>query len=477
MRALGFCVTIEHARFMADQFAMRGISARAIWGDSTPDDRRSALADLASGAIAVLFTVDLFNEGIDLPDVDTLLMIRPTESGTLFLQQLGRGLRRAEGKAECTVLDFVGLHRREFRFDLRYRALLGGSRHDLQRQIERNFPFLPAGCHFELDPVARDVVLSSIRNAIPTRWQERVAELRSTGDVRLSEFLEQSGLELDDIYANNRSWSELRRAAGLPTLPAGDTEVPLLRAIGRLLHIDDDERIDRFRQFATNPAQVDVDALDERSRRLLRMLLASMFTDAASATLQEAWTRLRAHPQVRAELAELLDELDARVDHIQPILSTTEHLPLHVHARYTRLEIQAAFKDGDKLRPPRWDSGVKWLPNEKTDVFVFTLDKTSGDFSPTTRYQDYAISPDLIHWESQSRTTVASETGQRYVRHVELGTSVVLFARVRADERAFWCLGPATYVDHEGERPIAITWRLQRRLPADLYTAFAAAVA
>ena len=79
----------------------------------------------------------------------------------------------------------MGLHRREFRFDLRYRALLGGSRNDLQRQIDRNFPFLPAGCHFELDPVARDVVLASIRNAIPTRWQERVAELQSIGDVSL----------------------------------------------------------------------------------------------------------------------------------------------------------------------------------------------------------------------------------------------------------------------------------------------------
>jgi superfamily II DNA or RNA helicase len=477
MRALGFCVSIEHARFMAEQFVLRGIPARAVWGDSAPEARHSALADLASGEIAVLFTVDLFNEGIDVPYVDTLLMVRPTESGTLFLQQLGRGLRRAEGKADCTVLDFVGLHRREFRFDLRYRALLDGSRHDLQRQIEQNFPFLPAGCHFELDPVAREVVLASIRNAIPTRWKERVAELQSTGDVSLPKFLEQSGLELDDIYANNRSWSELGRAAGFETLPAGDSETPLLRAVGRLLHIDDDERINRYREFATSSTLIDVDALGDRDRRLLRMFLASMFTDAASATLQEWWTRLRAHPQVCAELAELLDELATRVDHIQPVLSTSKHVPLHVHARYTRMEIQAAFNDGDSLRPPRWDSGVKWLPNEKTDVFAFTLDKTSGHFSPTTRYRDYAISPDLIHWESQSTTTVASATGQRYLSHGERGTSVVLFARLRADERAFWCLGPATYVRHEGDRPIAITWRLHHRLPADLYTAFAAAVA
>jgi len=355
--------------------------------------------------------------------------------------------------------------------------LLGGSRNDLQRQIDRNFPFLPAGCHFELDAVAREVVLASIRNAIPTHWKERVAELRSIGDVSLATFRARSGLELEDIYANDRSWSELRRAASLPTSPAGEIETPLLRAVGRLLHIDDDERIDRYRTFATDSAHIDIDALDERSQRLLRMFLASMFSSAASATLREAWMRLRAHPQVCAELAELLDELDARVDHLQPMLSTSANVPLHVHARYTRIEIQSAFNDGGRLQPSRWDSGVKWLPNEKTDVFAFTLDKTSGGFSPTTRYRDYAISPDLIHWESQSRTTVASETGQRYLSHVQQGVTVVLFARLRADERAFWCLGPATYVRHEGDRPIAITWRLHHRLPADLYTAFAAAVA
>ena len=477
IRAIGFCVSVEHARFMARQFEKRGIAARAVWGDSTTDDRRSALRDLADGNVAVLFTVDLFNEGVDVPNVDTLLLLRPTESATLFLQQLGRGLRRAVGKSECTVLDFVGIHRREFRFDLRYRALLGGTRHDLQQQVEQNFPFLPAGCHFELDPVARDIVLASIRNAIPTRWPERVAELRSIGDVSLSTFLTHSGLELDDVYANNRSWSELRRAAGMPTAAAGESETQLLRAVGRLLHVDDDERIARYRAFAADPESIDVDELDERGRRLLRMFLASMFTDAPNEGLDAAVARLRAHPQVRSELIELLDVLDARVDHLQPMLSTSPHVPLHLHARYTRIEIQAAFNDGASLRPPRWDSGVKWLPHEQTDIFAFTLDKTSGEFSPTTRYQDYAISPELIHWESQSTTSVASPTGQRYLQHEERGSKVVLFARLRADDRAFWCLGPATYVRHERDRPIAITWRLHHRLPADLYTAFAASVA
>ena len=158
---------------MADEFTRRGIAAAAVSGD-TPTTNATGARDLRNGSVAILFTVDLFNEGVDVPSVDTILLLRPTESATLFLQQLGRGLRKADGKAVCTVLDFVGTHRKEFRFDLRFRALLGGSRADLKRQIERDFPFLPAGCHMELDRVARNVVLDSIKSAIPSNFPQRV---------------------------------------------------------------------------------------------------------------------------------------------------------------------------------------------------------------------------------------------------------------------------------------------------------------
>ena len=117
MRALGFCVSVAHARHMARVFREAGIASTAIWADSPDEERRSALEDLAARRINIVFSVDLFNEGIDIPAVDTLLLLRPTESPTLFLQQLGRGLRRSLGKTVCTVFDFVGHHRSEFRFD------------------------------------------------------------------------------------------------------------------------------------------------------------------------------------------------------------------------------------------------------------------------------------------------------------------------------------------------------------------------
>jgi hypothetical protein len=117
------------------------------------------------------------------------------------------------------------------------------------------------------------------------------------------------------------------------------------------------------------------------------------------------------------------------------------------------------------------------MKNERADLFAFTLDKTSGNFSPTTRYRDYAISRELVHWESQSITRAGSETGKRYQHHAKQDRHIMLFTRHSTDDRAFWFLGPATYVSHMGEKPMAITWRLDVPLPGDLFALFAAAVA
>lgn len=180
---------------------------------------------------------------------------------------------------------------------------------------------------------------------------------------------------------------------------------------------------------------------------------------------------------MRAEAIELLDVLETRIDHVHTALVGRPDVPLSIHGRYTRLEILAAFGRGDGARAMAWQTGVLWLPEQRADLFAFTLDKTGGSFSPTTRYRDYAISPDLIHWESQSATRADSDTGRRYREHVQRGNDVYLFARLRQNDRAFWFLGPASYVKHEGERPMAITWRLRHSLPGDLFAQFAAAVA
>ena len=307
IRALGFCVSVRHAEFMAKAFSAAGVAAVAVTGQTQHETRIGALRDLAEGRVSVVFTVDLFNEGVDVPNVDTLLLLRPTDSPTLFLQQLGRGLRKCLWKDR--------LYCARFRRDASERVPLrppipgaprGESRATWSDRFSQGFPFLPAGCHMQLDPVARDVVLRSIRETIPSTWRHRCDELRALGDVSLAEYLDQTGLEIEDVYAGNRSWTDMRRHVGLVTERAGGNEPTLLRAIGRMLHVDDAERLNSYTSLLRLESAPDPTTLTERQRRYLRMLVSSLTslrqTEAMNRALEEIWS----HPQVRSELIEVL---------------------------------------------------------------------------------------------------------------------------------------------------------------------------
>jgi hypothetical protein len=172
-----------------------------------------------------------------------------------------------------------------------------------------------------------------------------------------------------------------------------------------------------------------------------------------------------------------MEVLEERVEHVPMPLTMYPNAPLNIHAQYTRLEILAGIGLGSGIETPQWREGVYWAREAKADLLAFTLDKSSGRFSPTTRYRDYAINPTLIHWESQSGTKSTSPTGTRYQTHVQQGSTVLLFARLSTEDRAFYFLGPAEYVSHESEAPMAITWRLGTPLSGDLFASFAAAVA
>ena len=471
MRALGFCVSIQHAEFMAQRFTAAGVPSQAITSQTLREDRAAALAALRDRTVNVLFTVDLFNEGLDIPAVDTALFLRPTESATVFLQQLGRGLRLAEDKACLTVLDFIGAQHQEFRFDLRVRARIGSSRRGLQRDIEQGFPTLPAGCHIELDRVAEQIVLDNIKQSLNVSWKGLVSEARSVARPTMAQFLDQIGIELEDLYrGTGRSWLDLQRAAGWDDEPIGPDDDLLGAAFGRMLHVDDDERLQFFE------AVVQAGDLEEtnRVRRLAAMLHFSLFDARTPFTgIEASLTRLLGNRGRSKELGELSAVLYDRIHRVTPTVEIAGPRPLHVHARYSRNEALAAF--GMENLKGTFGSGVRWVPGDQADVFFVTLVKSEAHFSPTTMYADHAISPTLFQWESQSTTAENSPTGQRYINHRAMGSTVHLFVRETktADGSLgtppYLYAGPMKYVSHTGERPMRILWRLSHPLPADVF--------
>jgi hypothetical protein len=155
-------------------------------------------------------------------------------------------------------------------------------------------------------------------------------------------------------------------------------------------------------------------------------------------------------------------------------------VPLRVHGHYSRAEIEAAFGVLGDDAPWIHREGVLWHEPSRCDLLFVTLRKSKALFSPTTRYRDLALGPSLFHWESQSTTTAASPTGQRYIHHAARGSRVLLFVREQRKQggvtEPFRCLGFARYESHEGERPMAIRWRLERQIPAGWLTVMGLAV-
>jgi superfamily II DNA or RNA helicase len=360
MRALGFCVSIAHAQFMARECARRGMPSVAVSADTSSEDREAALRDLRDLKVNVVFCVDLFNEGVDVPEIDTVLFLRPTESALIFLQQLGRGLRRTDSKACLTVLDFIGGANRRFRFDLRLRALLGGHRSDIIQQIEQGFPQLPSGSAMQLDRVASKIVLDNVKASVGSSFVGLVAELRGMAEARrhaggdpasitLADFLRDAALELDDLYRTaGWTWSRLRREAGLPTAAEGPHETHVARAIPRLLHLDDPARLALYRRAVAG--ELSNDALEPSSssgRALMGLHFAIWGFDDTISSLHDSVARLRQHHALADELREVFDLLEEQADHVPEPLDSHmgwEHqIPLAVHSRASLDEVLAAF--------------------------------------------------------------------------------------------------------------------------------------
>ncbi|MGW2484530.1 DUF3427 domain-containing protein [Streptomyces sp. NPDC001571] len=477
MRALGFCVSVAHAQFMAGYFRRAGLDAVALSGETPAEERKQALVDLKAGKLQVIFSVDLFNEGLDIPDVDTLLLLRPTASATIFLQQLGRGLRRSEGKAVLTVLDFIGQHRKEFRFENQFRALTNLTRKRLLNHIEHDFPQLPSGCQIILEPKAKRVIMENIKSQLGINVAALAHEVATYGESRLTPYLDESGRELKEIYRGGNSWTGLLRRAKLLTSPAPESETALLKRVSSFLHVDDPRRVAAYSQLLSDQPPVYA-SLSEQEQGYARMLYFSLWPLGGFTSYDEAFAALTDHSALRDELTQVLAYNLAHTEHVPlPLHGSQASLPLTVHASYTREEILPALGQSEigGFMPAHFREGVKWCASARTDALLITREKDEKDFSPQTRYHDYALSERLFHWESQNQTSESSPTGLRYQNHVAEGSQVLLFIRRYktmdiGGAQPWMLLGPARYVSHKGSKPMAVTWELMHELPADVLT-------
>ena len=478
-RGICFCVSREHARYMARQFQRFQIRAMALTSESRDEDRKQAIVKLKDLEINFLCVVDLFNEGIDIPEIDTVMFLRPTESLTVFLQQLGRGLRLCEGKEYLTVLDFIGQAHQKFNFEVRFRALLGQTVNRIEDEIATSFPSLPSGCVIEMEKEAQHYVLDNIRHALThARKSQLVARIRTftvdTGlPLSLENFIQYHRLELDDIYRRS-SWSRLCVQAGVREDFQDPDEDLLSKGLRRLCHHNSLQQLKLL--ITTLQADLSTKVIGDllaANRALLTMFCFTLWNNRPPAkNLEENLQLLQENHNMISEAVELASYIMNTTDSITHKPDLPFSCPLAVHGCYSRDEILSAlgyltFDNRVQVR-----EGVKYLPDIQTDIFFITLNKTEKDYSPTTMYEDYALGETRFHWQSQSTTSDSSPTGLRYINHRQRGSHVLLFVREFKKKNNLACpyyfLGPADYVSHSGSKPMSIIWRLHHPMPAKL---------
>ncbi len=457
---------------MAQVFREAGIPAAAITSDSPAEERVRAASMLRNREVNVLFTVDLFNEGVDIPEIDCVLFLRPTESSTVFLQQLGRGLRLDTGKTSCLVLDFIGNQRREFRFDQRFSALFGGTRQQVIGEIETGITRLPGNCYFRLDKESRKVILENLKAQLKANRARMVAELKVLANQlrrrpSLSEYLSETRYELAELYkASIGGWHALLAEARLAPGPT-QADRQLAERFHFLLHIDSTRQL-RLNLNLLGEADRSLDELPPLERRMIEMLTFRLLQSEARQPECEwnaALQRLRMRPSVKQELQELSEVLLDRVRLHAEEIPILDNCPLFLHRQYMRDEVLVGLGMPDLVGARHTQAGRFWIEAINTEIFFVTLDKSDKAFSPSTRYEDFAVSPSRFHWQSQNTTGEDSPTGRRYVFQKQNGSRFLLFVRPKRSD-PFVFLGPLHYVSHTGSRPMSIYWDLECTMPA-----------
>lgn len=470
VKALGFCVSIKHAEFMANEFNNAGIPSIALTGNSNDEIRKNAAKNLTDGNIKVIFTVDLFNEGVDIPQINTILFLRPTESLTIFLQQLGRGLRISEGKECLTVLDFIGQSNKNYKFADKYRALIGKTKKSVESYVKDGFVSLPKGCFIKLEKQAKEYVLRNIKG-LKNNKDVLIGKIKyfenDTGEkLNLKNFLRYNNISLDEFYNGKRTFSRLCAEAEIIQDFQYENEEVLNKRIVNLLSMDSPKLIDFSRKYINN---TDMN-LNKEDLILRNMLYYTFYVKNPEregiSSIKEGIEKNISNRLIKEEILDILDILYEKINCV-PIKNSYDFIcPLEVHCKYTQAQILAGLEYyREDFYGPMLE-GVKYFKDKDLDIFFITLNKSEKDFSELTLYEDYAISENLFHWQSQHKDTEKSKNVQRYVNS---NGRVSLFVREYKTENGkaspYIYLGECTHVSHQGNNPVSFIWKLKNNIP------------
>lgn len=479
LRAIGFCVSVEHATFMAEKFNLAGLKSRYLTSKNSTE-RDKIRDDFKNKNFNYLFVVDIFNEGVDIPEIDTVLFLRPTESLTVFLQQLGRGLRLAEGKDCLTVLDFVGNSRPEYDFESKFRALIGKTKTSVQKEIEDGFPHLPLGCSIVLEKKAKETILDNIKRATTLNINQLITKIRNykhhtTLPFSLKNFIEFNNIPIEIIYKKD-NWSRLCQKAGIIEDFNSKNEKEIYSAISnKWISV----KSLSYYNFILELAKIDFNIKNRDFSDAEKIMLLMLHYDVWQKqggfnSLEESIQEIGKNKVLVKEIVEFLEIQVDKIDFIESEIELPYAQPLKLHSRYTRDQILVAFGLSTFEKKSSNREGCAENKALNTELLFIDLIKSEEDFSPTTMYDDYAISETLFHWQSQNASKPEIGRGLSYITQKETKKKILLFVREKSKDEfgntmGYVFIGEGNLKEYEGSKPISIKWELNEPIPNYLW--------
>ncbi|MBP3932095.1 MAG: DUF3427 domain-containing protein, partial [Peptostreptococcaceae bacterium] len=455
----------------------------AISSKCSIDERDKAKQGLINGLYKFAFVVDLYNEGVDIPEINTILFLRPTDSLTVFLQQLGRGLRLCDNKECLTVLDYVGQAHKNYNFYEKFSSIAKKKGRALKEELESGFITLPKGCHIHMEKQAKEYILMNINSFInnKTNITNKIKSFKAESGKTLSltNFIDFYNISLKEIYKTKNSFYRLCVNAKVKDEFKNIDESILSGGLLRLINTDSVRLlkfwINTLEDFKNNQK---IKIFSDSEEKMLLMFYYTLYTKSPKElginSINEFLQRLYLNDVIYNEILEVLkyNLSHIKVKTLSDNLDYDSHL--EVNATYTKEQILAAIGKSNIEKQYPLREGVLYIDEKKTDIFLITLNKVEKHFSPSTMYEDYAINDELFNWQSQSRTSIDSPTGQRYINHRNTDNNILLFVRENKSEEGvtspYIYLGPADIVQFSGSKPINIVWKLRNKLPASIAT-------
>ena len=516
VKGLIFCSRIDEARILSEKFNSKGWRTLVLSGNDSEETRVEAIERLAGDeredALDYIISVDIFSEGVDVPEINQVIMLRPTESPIVFIQQLGRGLRKAEEKEYVVVLDFIGNYRNNFMIPIALSGDLSYNKDNIRRYVTEGGRVIPGASTIHFDEVSRKRIFQAIDNANfsdiklirenYTNLKNKLGHIPVLGDF--DKYGEMDVLRIFDNNSLGSYYKFLVKYEKEYTIRLSEAEEKVIEFVSKKLasgkRIHELEMLKRLLKYQHGiMAQLkkslhenyNCSMDDDCAENVVNMMTNEFPTSAAKKTYSQCvflekegsdYSMSQSFGEMlkNEDFYNILEELiDFGISRYKENFSMRyQDTDLVLYQKYT-YEDACRLLNWERNEVPLNIGGYKYDKKTKTFPVFINYDK-QDDISDTTKYEDHFTSHNRLIAISKSGRSIESEDVQNFLNAKERGIDVQLFVRKNKDDKIskeFYYLGRmyATgevkefIMPNTDKSAVEIEWALDTPVREDIY--------